>query len=131
MQVAVAYVRAVSLHGQRHETVLAHRPALVCFGLLLQARALELFSRASGAGDDGDGALSRVCLAFLSPRAAVADPAGRITVIEGMPFSRARLMIFPVLRSRGNLAGVRTVFDVSIFAFIVAVLVAVAEICSK
>lgn len=57
MQVAVANVRAVSLNRQRHETVLAYRPALVRLGLV-QARALQVFSGAGGAGDDGDGALS-------------------------------------------------------------------------
>lgn len=130
MQVAVAYVRAVSLNSQRHETLFAYWPALVRFGLV-QARALEVFSRARGTGDDGDRALSRVCLTFLSPWAAVAVPAGSVTVAKGVPLSWARLVILPVLRSRGNLAGVRAIFYVPIFALIVAVLVAVAEICQS
>lgn len=130
MQVAVAHVRTLSLYSQRHETVFAYRPALVRFGLV-QARALQVFSRAGGAGDDGDGALSRVCLTFLSPGAAVAVPAGSVTVVKGVPLSWARLVILPVLRGRGNLAGVRAVFDVSVFALVVAVLVAVAEICQS
>lgn len=128
MQVAVAYVRTVSLNSQRHETVFGDRPALVRFGLV-QTRALQVFSGAGGAGDDGDGALSRVRLTLLSPRTAVAVPAASVTVTKGVPLSRARLVILPVLRGRGDLAGVRAVFRVSVFALVVAVLVAVAEIC--
>lgn len=135
MQVSVAYVRAaVSLHSQRHETVFANRPALIRFGLL-QARALQLLSRARSAGDERNGALPRVRLAFLSPGAAVpavpAPAAASVTVTEGMPFSRAGPVLLAVLCGRGNLAGVRAVFEVSIFAFIVAVLVAVTEIWQR
>lgn len=126
MQVAVAYVRALSLNSQRHETVFADRPALVRFGLL-QTRALQVFSRAGGAGDDGDGALPGVRLAFLSPGA----PAARVSGTKRVPLRRARFVILPVLSGRGDLAGVRAIFDVSIFALVVAVLVAVAEICQK
>lgn len=97
MQVTVGCVRAVSLNSQRHETVFAYRPALVRFGLV-QARALEVFSRAGGAGDDGDGALSRVCLTFLSPGSAVARPAGRFSVTKGMSLSWAPIVILPILR---------------------------------
>lgn len=122
VQVAVRalQVRTVRLHSQRHEAVLVDGPALaVRFGqqlLLLQARALELFPGAGGAGDDGDGALSGVRLAFLSP----AGPGSE-------SLSGTRVLLLAVLSGGGDLAGVRHVLDV--FALVVAVLVAVAEIC--
>lgn len=128
MQVAVAYVRALRLDRQRHEAVLAERPALVRLGRV-QAGALEVLSGAGGAGDDGDGALPRVGLAFLSPGAALAAPAGRVAVPEGVALGRARLVLLAVLRRRGDLAGVRPVLGVSVLALVVAVLVAVAEVC--
>lgn len=128
MQVAVADVRAVSLNRQRHETVFADRPALVRLGLV-QAGALQLFSGPGGAGDDSDGALPGIRPAFFSPGTAVAVPAASVTVWERVALSWARLVLLPVLRRRGNLARVRAVFEVSIFAFIIAVLIAVTIIC--
>lgn len=128
MQVVVAHVHVVSLHGQRQEAVLAYRPATFVRLGLVQVRALHVVSGARGAGDDGDGALPRVRLAFLSPRAAVAHPPGRVIGAEGVALNGARLVVLPVPRGGGDLAGVRTVLVVSIFALVVAVLVAVAEI---
>lgn len=129
MQVPVAYVRSVCLNSQRHEAVL-QRPALVCFDLVLVG-AFKLLRRARGAGDDCDGALSRVRLAFLSPGAAIPRFSAGITVVEEAALGGTRLVFPAVLRGRGNLTGVGTVFEVSIFALVVAVLVAVTEIYEK
>lgn len=131
MQMTVAHVAAVRLNAQRHEAVLGYRPALVRFGRrVLQTRALQVFRGARGAGDDGDGTLPRVGLAFLSLVAALADSAARVTTAaEGMRLHRAGFVVLPVLCGRGDLAGVRTVFGESVFALVVAVLVAIAEIC--
>lgn len=129
MQVVVAQVRAVRLHSQRHEALFVYWPALVRFGLV-QVGALQVFPRARGAGDDRDGALPWVCRGFLSSRAAFTNPAGRVGC-EGIPplLHRAGLVVLPVFGSCGDLAGVRSVFIVSIFALVVAVFVTVAEIC--
>lgn len=127
MQGAVAHVRAVSLYSQRHETVFAQRPALVRFGRV-QARALHVLRRPGGAGDNGDGAVSRVCVALFSPGPAVAVPAGDVTAGERVALGRARLVLLAVLRGGGDLVGVRAILEVSVFALVVAVLVAVAII---
>lgn len=126
MQVVVAHVRAVRLNSQRQEAVLAYRPAtFVRLGLV---RALQVFSRARGAGDDGDGTLPRVCLALLRSGAAVAHPTARVIAAEGMALRWAGLVVLPVPCGGGDLAGVWPIFVVSIFALVIAVLVAVTEI---
>lgn len=123
VQVAVAHVRAVSLNGQRHEGIFARRrPALVRLGRV-QAGALHVLAGPGGAGDDGDWAVPRVREASLSP-----GPAGDVTSGEGVRFGRAGLVLFAILRGGGDLVGVRSVLQMSVFAVVVAVLVAVAVI---
>lgn len=124
----MAHVRAVSLNGQRHEGIFARRrPAVVRLGRVrVQARALHVLGGAGGAGDDGNWAVTRVREASLSP-----GPAGDVTSGEGVRFGRAGLVLLTVLCRGGDLVGVRSVFQVSVFALVVAVLVAVAVICSE